>query len=480
MRLLWLGICLLGCRPSTEPSEDPPDTSPPTSTVPDTADTAPPIPSTLPEALDQAGFVVQEGAFRFASYDNCCDPTVNCWGNNPSTPYGTHVVPPAPGHPHPPDLFDSWEHLEDPNLSRTFHLEAYEALVLLGNLPPKAKYLGYISNLGARPGLPYVVLGSLGPAINNMVLGERRGLRPDQIWEQPFAIITSADRAVEERVRAALIASGWEAEHIIEDRISPSVVNLGHGDRADSLYTVMRVAVFDDPDAGEAWRADPGLTVYRLTARDGVSTQPHPPPTFPPRGSARTENSLGGGMVLLEAAIQAYHHEYEGRVAVSEPYWKETIECFWQQGGCHGDIRDRYTALIQPMFLDEGEFVVIFGPNHERSGKALYASASVQSILSQRGIRSFDSSMMPGTATVYFPNHPRAEDYYAWTVARSCEGLPEPCFEVPTTCPGVPYDEPFKITLRAYLEPSSGAAPMASQLVLDRAIHFRKRVEEPR
>ena len=74
---------------------------------------------------------------------------------------------------------------------------------------------------------------------------------------------------------------------------------------------------------------------------------------------------------------------------------------------------------------------------------------------------------MPGSARTFLPDHPLADELYAWVLARDCDGLPEPCAEVPLTCPGVPLDEQLKITVRAYLEPATGAAPLPEEMVGD-------------
>ena len=43
-----------------------------------------------------AGWTVQEGRWFFSTMEHCCQADANCIGNNPSTPYGTYALPPAP------------------------------------------------------------------------------------------------------------------------------------------------------------------------------------------------------------------------------------------------------------------------------------------------------------------------------------------------------------------------------------------------
>lgn len=434
-------------------------------------------PPALAEVLAESGFVVTAGDFSFATMESCCDPGANCWGNNPSTPYGMHLVPASPGQALPSDdAFHGFGAVADPALSRTFHMEPHEALLLMGYLPPQATYLGYASYLGWRPGAPYAVIGSLGPAWNNQVIAEAGGIAPNEIWGEPFALITSGDAAVEEQVRAALLAAGWAPGHIHVDRISPEIARLGHGPEADLLFTLLRVAVFEDPLVGEAWREAPGLTMLRLTAEPEAATSPHPIPELPARGSGTDEEAWRTAVTELHAAIGAYHGDYVGEQLAAIPYWAETIDCITSSPiGCTGDIRDRFVAITLPLLLASDEFLVVFGVNHARTGKATYASAAVQSIAGQRGIEAISSAEMPGTAATYLPGHPLLDDLYAWTVARSCAGLPEPCTELAAECPGIAYDETFKVTVRAYLEPATGAAPLPTEMVGDQIVIFRPR-----
>ena len=45
--------------------------------------------------------------------------------------------------------------------------------------------------------------------------------------------------------------------------------------------------------------------------------------------------------------------------------------------------------------------------------------------------------------------------------------------EVPYTCPGAPPGTDVAVTFRAYLEPATATAPLASELVLDRIVILR-------
>jgi hypothetical protein len=433
---------------------------------------APPLP-TLPteapseiEALEAAGFAVGEGAFLFSDMSGCCDPDAQCWGNNPSTPYGTPAVPVPDGQPPVPDVAGSWGPVPD-GLARTFQLRPDEAVVTLGTMPPDARYFSFRSYLGDRPATDNSIIGSLGASLNHLVMASERG--GEAAWGQPVAILTTLDEAVDREVRAALVEAGWDPRHIHADRITGEVVAPGLAAGSDTFFAVVRAGVFDDVEAGRAYLAEPPLRVLRVTPRaEQPWSEPWAWPELPARGSGEVEDpALAEALGQLVDAVLAAHPEREALAVEAIPYWLETLACVAEERNCTGDIRDRYSAITPGFELGNDEAVIAVGVNHERTGKASYSSASIQTIEAQRGIESFESPWMPGSARAWLPDHPLADDLYAWVVARDCGGWPAPCAEVPLGCPGVPLDEKLKITIRAYLEPSTGAAPLPEELVPD-------------
>jgi hypothetical protein len=419
-------------------------------------------------SLGARGFQVGDGALVFSTMEGCCERYANCWGNNPTTPYGAYAIPSPPGlAPRPDTLLDDFGPVPE-GLSRDFLLRPDEAIVWLGTVPPKAKYFGFRSLLGLRPGFDHPVIGSLGAATNQLTLEAQRG---EPAWGQPIALVTTADAGVEAEVIDALVAGGWAREHIATDRIAP-VVNMGlSASEDDSFFTTMRVAVYEDPAAGAAWEEDPGV-VWRLTPESPRGLAPHGMPALPSRGSGTDESEWRGARDALEAAVVA-HFEAIGSVQVSHilPYWRETLACIDSGSSCAGDIRDRFVG-ISPYFVlpAEDDVLVAFGINHERAGKASYSSVSIQTIENQRGIASVTSAEMVGSARPFL-DHPLVDDLYVALFARDCSpyaGMV--CVEVPWDCPGGPADEVLKITARAYLEPATGAAPIETEMIGDKVL----------
>jgi len=446
---------------------------------PDPTHTKPPTPTPTPtlelpsetEALESAGFTVQSGGFLFATMEGCCDPDANCRGNNVSTPYGMHAVPPAPNYyVEQHGIVDDFGDPE-PGTMTEFRLREDEALVLLGETPPPASYFGFRSYLGQREGED--IVASLGASLNHLVIGAQRGT--DDIWKQPLAIVTTADASVEQSVTEALVASGWDPAYIHNDRITHEVTRMGLNQLGDSFFTVLRVAEYADPAAGAAWQANHGLRVLRLTPEvEQAVWEPHPWPELPERGTGTNEDAWLASLDALDTAIRETHAGVEPLATEALPYWRETLECIDDVFRCTGDLRDRFIASSPQFALGPDDFIVVFGVNHARTGKSNYSSFAVQTIANQRGVAAITSASMPGSTAAWLPDDPLTDDLYAWTIARDCAPHdPDRCLEVPTTCPGAPTDEQLKVVFRAYLESETGAAPAAEEVQWDRLLLYR-------
>ena len=98
------------------------------------------------EAALGGDFGVQRGEMHFFRVSDCAGLS-NCFGNNPTSPYGFWCLPPAAGAVVadtelakicPADLRPTWRLRED------------EAIVAFGRTPPRAKYLGFRSYVYSR------------------------------------------------------------------------------------------------------------------------------------------------------------------------------------------------------------------------------------------------------------------------------------------------------------------------------------------
>ncbi|MEQ1500756.1 MAG: hypothetical protein ABMB14_00930 [Myxococcota bacterium] len=426
-----------------------------------------PGPSSFTAIATAHGRTVQTGSIVYGDYDDCCESDSSCFFSNASSPYGVYDVPPAPGQP-----------IDDPDIqphTPSFHLRPDEALVFLGTTPPPAAYFGWRSYLAWRleDEGPRPILGSLGPSLNNQVVAAARA--PDPVWGAPFALVTTADAAVEREIVGWLVESGWDPRWISVDRIPASLVRLGFDRDADTFAGVMRVAVFDDPAAGAAYTENPGV-VLRVTPGGAVPAapaEPHPVAAVPPRGSGETEQAWQPAVDALGDAIRARYPDHLPIEVDANPWWFETYDCI-DDGFCSFDITDRYYARVPSLYLPTDDtFVIAYGVNHERTGKASYANVTIESVANMTGLAGVDSPQFPGSARTVLPDEPKVDDLYLVVIARDCTQFPGfACLEVPTGCPGVDLDEELIVDFRAYLEPATNAAPLHEELIADRVIKF--------
>ena len=412
-------------------------------------------------ALEADGFVVQEGTVGFIDIDDCCD-WVSCFKWNPTSDYGAYFVPLAPEEPA--------SHLV-PGSEFAFRMRPDEAIVYVGPTASSVNYFSfrsyvherYMDDLGRR--VPHFL--SLGDSINQTVI-ETEG---DEPFGAETVVITAADHGIDRRVRAAAAAAHYPASWLNTDAVPPSVVELGLHEEADTLRMNYRVALWSDPEAREAFLADPPGVVWRLTpAVEVTALEPIAAPTeFRQPGTGVGEDALQPAMdALREALLEAYpeHEAIEAQVNIREV--DPDGDC-WR--GCNRDALESNTG---PLTLadDPEDFVIAYGVNHHATGKAAYSNAILFGIDNDDPAAIVDSSMMVGSARDYLPDHPDADLLFAWRFSRDC-GSEVHCSEVAEACPGMGLDEPGAIHFRAYLDPETGTHPLASETLVDAAIRFK-------
>ena len=443
----------------------------------DADDTAPPMEplAAFLASMDATGHDVREGGVFFSTYDGCCDEGAQCFGNNPATPYGTHVVPTLPDEAPSEDVLQPWGTLPDPALTRSVRLRHDEALVYIGRVPPESAYFSVRSyQLAATDEEGEVVptIGSLGEPLNHLSIAAERGVDPSEVWGTPLVVITSADRAVENRLRARLEEAGFDPAHIHADRMTYEVLHMGLDAEADLYGVVWRVALPTDEAAGEAYRDDHGGVVLRVTPRAPRElVAPHPRPSFQRLGAGTDEEAWTEALDALQAAILAAYPDAASLVDTAKPSFQPTLDCL-ARARCAGDIRDRMARVVHDFILEDDAFVVAFGVNHQRTGKASYSNVAVVEEVHGLGLAGFSSADMPGSARAFLPDEPLVDDLFVWMVRRDCSGQTVPCVEVPTGCPGVDPGGRMRVTFRAYLDPSSGVAPAPWEMRPDRVIKF--------
>ena len=420
----------------------------------------------LESALEADGFIVQRGAFSFIDLSDCCDLGY-CSANNPSSPYANLKLPPAPG-----------EATENPgadgNLpSKSWRLRPDEAVLFIGALPPKAKYASFVPNMVDRadPLAP----GERSDSLNHMVI--RSAGTPDGGPGDPFGtqtvVVATADASINARVVAATEAAGLPKSITNTLPIPSELAIMGLQQEADTFSVLFRVALFDDEAAGEAYVANPGATVLRITPIAQPKLDPFPKPPLREAGTGSGEDYLKPALLALHNAILAAHPGLATRKLVGNELDNEGYECIETYINCRGDNRDtRYFTTDIFQFKDD-DFIIVYGINHEATGKVSYSNFTVTAMKEMVGVDSVASPEMVGSAAKYLPNHPRVDKLFAWKIARHCNNDEPHCMALPVACPGVPIDGYVSVTFRTYLEPQTKTGPIFDELVADRAIRFR-------
>ncbi len=460
--ILWLLSC---SGPDPEPDTGT-ETPVPTAS---TADTGTSVDPTVLErfraALEARGLEIREGYAGELDPSACCE-WESCYLFNPDNRYIGWWLPPGPGQTAPDTVPDGQGN------SLSWRLRPDEAVVAVGRTPPQASYFSYRSYLhdhwfpllGERDWLFF----NLGDSINQFVIHTG----PGGPFDADFVLTTTADATIDAEVRAAALEAGYPLEALNTDVVAGEDLVLGLHPEADTFRMQNRMALFEDPDAGEAYLAEPPVTVWRVSPLVERTRVPLEPLPLRSRGSGTNEEAWRDAMEELDDAVRAAFPEYTAHDLPTVVPTADDDEC---PPGCN---RDTFFGVsvhyLLPMWADA--FVLVYGVNHERTGKSVYSNFTVVGVDHLSGIEAVHSRQMPGSARPYLPDHPQVDDLYAWKIARDCRGEAT-CIEVPDECPGYGDLGEGSVAFRAYTEASTATGPLTSELVVDRAILFTRPVE---
>jgi hypothetical protein len=503
------------------------------------------------QTLGDAGFDLEQGRFEFWDLvKEACQGTVaDALANNPWP--NAYIIAKFPSGSGQSGLIDA-----------TWQLADDEALVLVGQTPPPAAYFSYsvyaaiVSDDPTTPDVDESRLRMGSPVGDTTNNGTIRTIGPDK-FNRPIVYIITGSREAERRVRAAALKAGYPDAIINVETISPSVAPLGRGTTDSRFAFVHRVAVPRSEAEVEDYvrNANDVYRVFRVTPREPLPVDPEPVPVLRVRGTGHTEMALYPTVRKLRKAILDTYEQ----AGYGETRRKDLDTKIWQvttppgnrelitenpyvglQRGYQvvGATRDNNYLSTYPNFslgCDEyngsseisperrcvkytDEFVIVYGVNHQATGKATYSSFSIYADKDRwfgplNGTTlspDFDQGGQPGDSARRFlcPDDPSqcpdgVKYLYAWKVARECgdepfcmevkvnddptkpftgiDGVPFACglWDVYTT-PGDPiYLAPFDLDKsemfflwRGYMEPATKVGADDNELVYDRAIYF--------
>jgi len=438
----------------------------------------------LKAALSQAGFLVPEQDGVLASFDPkslCCAPgsTIKCMYNNVDAPYLCSTsVPLGPGE-EPMQL-----------LPNNFHLGQNEALILVGQTPPPVAYFSYTVFLGTRRTTRFppknggftMLNAYVADSINNLTV--HTSGPPRDPYNRELLLFIVADRQVEARVQEAARRAGYPPSMFNTMVLPPAVLHLGVDANADTFWLVQRTAVPSDPQALNTYLAQP-QTLLRVTLQDPAwQPDPIPVPRVAVRGTGQTELGLMPAVDALGEAIKTYYGSNEVTEQPVDWYYWEGLTGVQEEineMGPSGDALGPRTA--GHFFLpSRDDFAIVYGVNHEATGKATYSSLSLYEDTLWIGLGVAYSRDYPGSVARYLHGLPpdnaavlNADKLYAWKVARDCGGE-EYC--LPIQNPGcanldLTDSSPFKILFRLYVEPATKTGPEIREVLFDRVLVFQ-------
>jgi hypothetical protein len=254
---------------------------------------------------------------------------------------------------------------------------------------------------------------------------------------------------------------------------------------------VIRAALWDQPDKGRDYIDNPGdyLRVFRITPNTPMDTEePWPVPALKVRETGVSEYQIvPNALADLEHLRQEIIRRH-GSAGLRQVHLDTNI---WLPEGCAGIFRDvdllaedRDTTYLRTEFFQlagDDDFVIVYGINHEETGKAIYSNFSFYGVDLLNGIAGTSSLEYANSAADYFPpGYENARYYYVYKIARSAPDG-EPCVIVPYST-GNPFGKAFGvdnskdafIAFRAYIDVNTQVGPSLFELIWDRAILFTK------
>jgi hypothetical protein len=228
----------------------------------------------LTHALLEKGFEVNRGYFKLWEVDDCpytFDKLGLCFGNNPAAHYVTFGVPPWPDESVIQEIRSVWTP-SPPGYEDLFRLDPREAIIILAQMPPPARYFSEQSFVFTREGaydtnayqklvddanvpdfaphiffrtvplpenIPQRILlfSSLSHAINNVVIEKQS----EKAFDQMRHFIITPDQVMDHKVRDIFKGISVRDEDIFTEHI-PSNLKIGLSRDSDDFVTLIRYA----------------------------------------------------------------------------------------------------------------------------------------------------------------------------------------------------------------------------------------------
>ena len=458
------------------------------------------------QSLEKDGFTVQQGKIGYLDliklYDRGVLPAA--YGNNPATKYLTYFVPPARGYK-VPGLFAKIAVAlgMGTNVSAFWNIRPDEAIVFVGRTPPECRYFSYDDYILSRTygNETRWLFANLADTVNSLTInteGTPNGSAGNP-FNQTTVMVATADRGIDQRIRAAALSAGYSSD-IFNTQVFPSaMLNMGLENSSDNFIMLIRPNFYKDKQAGDDYLNNTPATIFRITPNQTTKLDPYTYPELKVRGTGKTEFDLANDLEQLRKAILNKYSNLKATelpTSIAVPSGSDAIQrgidavgpandaCYLWSANRTADLPtppfpnlSQYYDFLRPQAItlgnDSNEFMIVYGVNHEATGKATYSNFVLYGADGWNGVGSINDAEFNGTAKEYLPDNPNAKYLYVYKVARNCNGDPH-CFKVPTGpgAYGIGLDQPLFIGWRLYMEKATKTGPSYSEILYDRAIKF--------
>ena len=482
-------------------------------------------PELLKTLLEEDAFRVQKGIYRELDTvkEASAGRLLSCFGNNAGSAYIVFSLPAAPEQ----DTSLGSEKLgwpdeiatvyDDPAVENApanpyfapggweYKLRQDEVIVLITPLPGECKYYSFINyimftedkpgkNYEGLPGMFSVgdestgmyhpIFGSIGNSIN-MTNIRHDG---DGVFDTTAVIVIGANRDSMNSVVMDLNKAGYGEGMINLMPIPAETYKMGLQKGADTFSFLQRVSQATDKDAYRNYldHISEQAVVYRVTPAAEMPANPWPNETVIPRGDGTHEvsvlpNAQANLEAIREALIAAWSDEYDYEELAAEIAIPEGLTAYFTDFNAKGDNRDAMYLMTPEFTLNSDEdFIVVYGVNHAKTGKALYANTVLYAKPMLNGVTSIYDSLFEGSARPWLGDSAEdADAYYAYRLSRTAEDdytavIPYSTGNEQGKYYGVDNGNPVVMAFRAYLD-QTGTGASYYEVIYDRTIVFHKK-----
>ena len=477
----------------------------------------------LKALLEEDAFYVQQGVYRELDTvkEASAGRLLSCFGNNAGSAYIVFSLPAAPEQDTSlgseklgwPDEIASVH--DDPAIVNApanpyfapggweYKLRQDEVIVLITPLPGECKYysfINYIMFTQHKPGRTYEgvpgmftvgnedtglyhpIFGSIGNTLN------MTNIRSESVFDSAAVIVIGANQDSVNKVVENLHEAGCDDSIINVMPIPAGTYKMGLQKGADTFSFLQRVSQAADKDAYRDYldHISERATVYRVTPRSETAARPYPNETVIARGSGVHEAAVLDHAeekleTIREALIAKYADEYDYEELRGEIAVPEGLTAYFTDFNAKGDNRDAMYLMTPDFTLNSDEdFIVVYGVNHAKTGKALYANAVLYAKPMLNGVTSIYDSLFEGSAEAWLGEDCKdADSYYVYKMARTPLDKHTAVIGYSTGNEsgkyyGVDNGNPVLVAFRSYLD-ETGTGASYYEVIYDRTIVFHKK-----